>query len=183
MKRSTLGVSLSVLTLSVAGVASLPVSATELWQLAQSRGFAESSFTPAPLTEPRCTTLLPSGPGANVLPTPLPESAIVAELKRQQQQERDASKLREDVLRQRVAELEREVEHKNARMAEAVRVMNATRQELVVVKSQFENWSVHLAELRETVRTTESDNRVIMQSIIKLLEKFLQDDDPAKPQD
>ena len=97
-------------------------------------------------------------------------------MKRELQQELDASKLREDVLRQRVAELERDVEQKNARLAEAVHVMNATRQELVVVKSQFEIWSVRLAELRETVRTAETDNRVIMQSIIKLLEQFLQDE-------
>ena len=174
MKRSTLGVSLSVLALTAAGVASLPVLADELWQLTQARGVAESSFTPEPVSVPRCTSLLPSNPDASSLPTPIPESPTVAELKRALQQELDTAKQREDVLRQRVAELEREVEHKNSRLTEAVRVMNATRQELVVVKSQFENWSVRFAELRETVRTAETDNRVLMQSIIKLLEQFLQ---------
>ena len=167
MKRSTLGVSLCVLALSAAGVASLPVSATELWQLTQA---------PESLSVPRCTSLLPSEPGTSFVPSLIPESTTGAPIQRALQQELDASKVREDVLRQRVAELERDVEQKNARLAEAVRVMNATRQELVVVKSQFEIWSVRLAELRETVRTAETDNRVIMQSIIKLLEQFLQDE-------
>ncbi len=174
MKRSTLGVSLSVLALSAAGVASLPVSATELWQFSQGRGLAESSIAPAPSSVPRCTSLFPSEPGATFVPAPIPESSTVAELKRELQQERDAAKRSEEQLSQRVAELEREVELKNVRLAESVHVMNATRQELVAVKGQFENWSVHLAELRETVRNAETDNRVIMQSIIKLLEQFLE---------
>ena len=173
MQRSALKVFLGVLAVSVAGVASMPVSATDFWQLSQGCRFVE-----APV--PSCTSLLPSEPGARFVPesqpsiAPLFESPDVAELKRELQRVRDVSKQQEDILRQRVAELERDIELKNSRLTAAVRAIHATRQELVAVRGQLENWSTRLTELRETARSAEIDNRVLMQSLIQLLEQFLQ---------
>lgn len=92
----------------------------------------------------------------------------------EQQQELDQYKSREDDYKKRIVELEKEIEHKNGRLVEAIREMNSTRQELVAVKSQLEGWSQNMTELREKIRSAEADNLATMQTIIQLLQQFLQ---------
>ncbi len=91
-----------------------------------------------------------------------------------QQQELDDYKQREDEYKKRIVGLEKEIEQKNGRLVEAIREMNATRQELVAVKSQLEGWSQNMNELREKIRSAEADNLATMQTIIQLLQQFLQ---------
>ncbi len=90
------------------------------------------------------------------------------------QLELDEYKQREDEYKKRVAVLEREIEQKNAKFVEAIREMNSTRQELVAVKAQLEGWSQNMTDLREKIRSAEADNLATMQTIIQLLQQFLQ---------
>lgn len=92
----------------------------------------------------------------------------------QLQDELQAAKLREDELRGRVADLEKEIDQKNTRLVEAIREMNSTRQELISVRSQLESWAQNMAQLREKIKAAEADNLATMQTIIGLLQQFLQ---------
>lgn len=90
------------------------------------------------------------------------------------QQELADSNSREDELEARVAELEAEIARKDQRILQAIREMNATRNELIAVRGQLEEWSRVMDQLRERIKETEVENLATMQTIISLLQQFLQ---------
>lgn len=90
--------------------------------------------------------------------------------------------LREVEYQHRLADLERQMAQKNAVVAQAIREMNAARQELVTVKTQLEGWSKHMADLRERLRSVEADNRATTQTFVQLLQQFLQTEPDTPPQ-
>jgi len=83
---------------------------------------------------------------------------------------------READLKARVAELEVQIDQKNQRLVEAIEEMNVTRQELISVRGQLERWSGNMNDLKEKIRSAEADNLATMQTIINLLQQFLQVD-------
>lgn len=99
------------------------------------------------------------------------------------QEELQASSEREEALEGRVAELEVEIEKKNERIVQAIREMNATRNELIAVRGQLEAWATNMNELRSRIQSAEADNLATMQTIISLLQQFLQVESDMKLQD
>ena len=69
-----------------------------------------------------------------------------------------------------------QIEQKNQRLVEAIEEMNITRQELISVRGQLERWSGNMNDLKDKIRSAEADNLATMQTIINLLQQFLQVD-------
>jgi len=106
-----------------------------------------------------------------------PETQRVFDLQRQLHD----CQLREVEYKHRLQDVERQLVQKNTMLAQAIREMNSTRQELIIVKTQLEGWSKNMNDLRERLRSTEADNRATTQTFVQLLQEFLQVE-PNTPQ-
>ncbi len=132
------------------------------------------SFAPAvpwPMTSHYGPTMpLQQTPGATMTPSIPRADAASNEGVQRLQAELAACKLREEKLRQRVSELEVQVEQKTARLTEAAQEMKATRQELASVRTQVEKCTENASQLRETLKTSETDNQAVIRAIIQVLQ-------------
>lgn len=109
-------------------------------------------------------------PGSAATPSGPRLDVATSEIARRLQAELAASKLREEKLKLRVAELELQTEQQNSKLAAAAQEMKAARQELATMRTQIEKCAENVSQLRETLKTSGADDQAVIQAIIQMLQ-------------